>query len=125
MSDVILRGIDVEAILIPALREYLRPQNVQVLRTAPDTLPSKLVTIRRTGGPSLNMVMDQAHLDIIVYGGANPSALTALALDVQAFLSAFTGQGVRRVTVSGPSDVGGPTPRRFMYADAIIRRSPV
>lgn len=111
---------DVEAVLIGRLKMAF--PEAAIYRTAPSTLPSKpVITIRRTGGLERSPYVDQAHMDIHVYAATDVAA-TALALRVQAYLNAQSGDSIMKITTSGPADLGGTTPRRFMYCDAILRR---
>lgn len=110
---------DVELLLIARLRTAF--PGLPISRTAPAVLPAQMVTLRRTGGLQRNDMVDQAHLDIMVYG-ATPT-INDLALRVQACLNAQRDEPIRSVTASGPADLGGDSPRRYMYADVNMRRS--
>lgn len=120
----VLKAIDVELFLLGKLRaafpgvEFARSAR---LDPASQDLPPRLITLRRLGGPELNPIVDQAHIDIIVYAPTDLE-VNDLALKVQAFLSVINEGAVCKVSVSGPSDLGGPTPRRYMYADVRLAR---
>lgn len=111
---------DIEAILIARLIAGF--PEAAVHRVAPATLRTDkpTITIRRTGGLERNKFVDQAHLDIHVYG--TETGVNSLALRVQAYLNAQSGDSILKVTTSGPADLGGTPPRRFMYCDALMRR---
>ena len=115
----VLKAIDVELFLLDKLRAAF--PGVKFARSAPPTIPPRLITLRRLGGPELNPIVDQAHIDIIVYAPTDLE-VNDLALKVQAFLSVINEGAVCSVSVSGPSDLGGATPRRYMYADVRLAR---
>lgn len=117
---VVLQAADIERVLIDKLRATF--PGISFGRVAPPAMPARLVTLSRLGGPELNPLIDQAHIDIMVYAPTDAEA-TNLALRVQAVLSAMNEGPVCKASVSGPSSIAGSTPRRYMYADVRIVRS--
>lgn len=111
---------DVDVILVSLLAGAFPA--AAIYRTAPSTFPDKpVITVRRTGGVQRNKYVDQARVDVHVYG--KDETVTELALAVQAFLNALHTGPILSAVASGPADLGGAPPRRFMYCDILIRRS--
>ena len=121
---------DVELHFTTYLRTALagRPESyaagVSVARTAPPTMPARLVTIRRDGGPQLDVVRESARLTVNVWHDSQQGC-TDLARLVRALLWAAPNDGpVLRVDLnSGPSQVpeSNDKPHLVMVFDAIIR----
>ena len=107
-----------------AARAESYASGVNVARTAPATLPARLVTIRRDGGPQLDQVRENARLTVNVWHDSQQGA-TDLARLVRALLWASpTGDPVLRVVMnSGPSQVpeDNGKPHLVMTFDAIVR----
>lgn len=107
-----------------AARSEPYASGVKVDRIAPTTLPARLVTIRRDGGPQLDQVREQARLTVNVWHETQQGA-TDLARLVRALLWASpNGDPVLRVSLnSGPSNVPEENgrPHLVMTFDAVIR----
>lgn len=111
---------DIDALLVSLLASAFPA--AAIYRVAPSTFPSEpVITIRRTGGLQRNAYVDQARVDVHVYG--SDATVNTLALRVQAFLNALHTGPILAAVASGPADLGGTPPRRFMYCDVLIRRS--
>ena len=121
---------DVELWACSWLRSKLsaRPEayttGVVVSNTVPTTRPTRLVTVRRDGGPKVNPLTEAARLGVNVWAATEADA-TNLARLTRAILSGAAGQGpVRRVTeTSGPSPIPDVVPRRYFVVELTITGS--
>lgn len=121
---------DVELFLCGWMRAKLtaRPEayttGVVVDHVVPTTRPTRLVTVRRDGGPKVNPLLEVARVGVNVYA-ATEQDVTDLARLTRAILSGAAGQGpVRRVTeTSGPSPIPDVVPRRYFVAELLIHGS--
>lgn len=121
---------DVELFFTGYLRTQLAARaepyaaTVKVDRTAPTTMPARLVTIRRDGGGELDRVRESARLTVNVWHETYQQC-SDLSRLVRALLKASpNGDPVLRVDVnSGPSLVpeGNGKPHIVMTFDAWIR----
>jgi hypothetical protein len=84
--------------------------------------PARMVTVRRDGGPRLDVVREAARLGVNVWGKTEQEA-SDLARLVRALLwSAPDGDPVCKVTeTSGPSPIPDVQPRRYMTFELVVR----
>lgn len=87
----------------------------------PDT-PARMVTVRRDGGPRLDVVRDQARIAVNVWA-ATEQDCNDLARMVAALVWAMPdGDPVLRVDqTSGPQTVPDDRPHKYMTFDLLIR----
>jgi hypothetical protein len=121
---------DVELAVLGALRTALAARSepyatgVTAGRTAPATLPNRLVTVRRDGGPRLDVTREEARLTVNVWH-TSVEDCSALARLVRALLWALPdGAPVCRVRESGGPAVvpeANGRPHIAMTFDAIVR----
>lgn len=99
---------------------------VKVDHKVPSPIPTRLVQVRRDGGPQLNPVLEVARLTVNVWA-ATEKDVTDLTSLVRALLAAAPGDGaVKRVAnTSGPSPVPDSTPRRTFVVELTIRRGSI
>lgn len=95
----------------PLLRGHLLPLvDVPVVTATPETLPAAYVLLRRTGGPRIGLVIDQAMLTVECWAHTLPAA-SDLARLVRAHVSATPGRlaGISRAQeFSGPAVLPAP-----------------
>lgn len=99
-------------------------EGVKVDIKVPNPRPTRLVQIRRDGGPKVNALTEAARLGINVWA-ATEADVTDLARLVRAVLSGAAGQGpVRRVTeTTGPSPIPDVVPRRYFTVELLVHGS--
>jgi hypothetical protein len=105
-----------------ALRSEPYAQNVTVGKKVPATMPDRLVTFRRDGGPA-SAWTDHPRLGINVWAKTDAD-VDNLARLVVALLPTLVGPQVDSVHVmSGPTDVTdvSGTPQRYITAEAATR----
>jgi hypothetical protein len=107
-----------------AARAESYASGVTVGTTVPTTIPARLVTVRRDGGPRVNMRQEVARLGVNVWA-ATEQDVTDLTRLVRALFSAAVGNGsVRKVTeLSGPSPIADTKPRRYFVVELTIAGS--
>ena len=107
-----------------ALRAEAYATGVTVGTTVPTTIPARLVTVRRDGGPKVNMRQEVARLGVNVWA-ATEQDVTDLTRLVRALFSAAVGNGsVRKVSeLSGPSPIADTKPRRYFVVELTIAGS--
>jgi hypothetical protein len=123
---------DVEAWCASYLRDELaaRPEgfaeNVYVSTQVPSPRLTRMVILRRDGGPRTSVVTERARLGIRVWGESDEVAQDLTQL-VRAILGASAGNGpVRRVDeISGPSYIVEESgqPFRYLVLELITRGS--
>lgn len=121
---------DVELWATGYLRSALasRPEpyaaSVFVGTTVPSTRRDRMVTVRRDGGPRLDVAREAARLGVNVWGSTEQEA-SDLARLVRALLwAAPDGDPVCKVTeLSGPSPIADESgqPRRYATFELIVR----
>jgi hypothetical protein len=120
---------DVEAWAVAYLSAGLtaRPEpyaaGVRVSISVPTTMPPRLVTVRRDGGPQTSVVTEVARLGINVWATSDAD-VTGLTQLVRALLTASPGNGpVRRATSTGQSSLPDEPPhrRRYFTAELTLR----
>jgi hypothetical protein len=111
-----------------ALRAEPYAQNVYVATETPNPRRSRMVIIRRDGGPRLDVVREQARLGVQVWGpetATGDEEVADLTQLVRALFAASPGEGpVRKAT-----ETGGPLspletsvqPLRFFTVELIVR----
>jgi len=106
------------------LRAETYATGVTVGTTVPTTIPARLVTVRRDGGPKVNVRQEVARLGINVWASTEQDA-TDLTRLVRALFSAAVGNGsVKKVTeISGPSPIPDTKPRRYFVVELTITGS--
>lgn len=84
--------------------------------------PARMVTVRRDGGPRVDLVHSLARLGINVWAATEKDAADLAGLVEGLVLSVRTTGPVEAVgSSSGPSPVEDSTPRRFFTVEAITR----
>lgn len=119
---------DVELFLTGWLRAALAVRTeafkagVVVSNAVPTTRPARLVTIRRDGGPRLDVARESARIGVNVYAATEQDASNLTRL-VRALLWACSdGAPICRVVeLSGPSPVADVVPRRYLTFELIVR----
>jgi len=107
-----------------ALRAEAYATGVTVGTTVPTTIPARLVTIRRDGGPRVNMRQEVARLGVNVWAATEQDAAD-LARLVRALFAAAVGNGsVKKVAeIAGPSPIADTKPRRYFVVELTITGS--
>lgn len=125
---------DIELTLTGILRAALAARSepvaagVYIGNQLPSTMPDKAVTIRRDGGPQLDLVRDSARVGINVYGQSVKQTNDLAAL-VRALLYAnqHTAPLLRVDRLTGPSPVNGPgeKPQVYLTGEVVVRGAPI
>lgn len=108
-----------------ALRVEPYTTGVKVGVTVPNPRPTRLVTVRRDGGPRLDVVRESARIGVNVWAGTEQDA-SDLARLVRALLWAMPdGKPVTKVTeLSGPSPVAEDSgARRYLTFELLVKGS--
>jgi len=121
---------DSELWLVGYLRGALaaRPEpyaaGVKVGTAVPNPRITRMVVVRRDGGPKINLRQEVARFGINVWGGTEQE-VTDLARLTRALLAASVGVGpVRKVVESsGPSPIADAQPRRYLVVEFTITGS--
>lgn len=97
---------------------------VFVGQSVPNPRETRMVTVRRDGGPRLDVVREAARIGVNVWA-ATELDVSDLARLVRALLwSAPDGAPVCKVTeLSGPSPIPDVAPRRYMSFELIVKGS--
>lgn len=97
---------------------------VYVGTAVPSTRRDRMVTVRRDGGPRLDVIREAARLGVNVWGKTEQE-VSDLARLVRALLwAAPDGKPVTKVTeLSGPSPIPDVQPRRFLTFELVVRGS--
>jgi len=105
-----------------AARTELFKVGVVVASAVPTNRPARLVTIRRDGGPRIDVARESARIGVNVYAATEQDA-AALAGLVRALLWACPDGApiCRAVELSGPSPVADVVPRRYMTFELVVR----
>lgn len=119
---------DVELLLTGWLRTALAARTepfkagVVVANAVPTNRPARLVTIRRDGGPRLDVARESARVGVNVYA-ATEQDVSNLAGLVRALLWACPDGApiCRAVELSGPSPIPDVVPRRYQTFEFIVR----
>jgi hypothetical protein len=78
-----------------------------VVPRVPNPRPASMVLVRRTGGPRLNQVADNAQLTVEAWADSDEDAHD-LAQEARGYLFALRGQVVNGVACYRVTDVAGP-----------------
>lgn len=97
---------------------------VKVGVKVPKQRPGRFVTVRRDGGPRLDVVREAARLGVNVWALTEKDASDLAAL-VRALLGASAGEGpvLRARELSGPSPIADESgqPRMFLVVELTVR----
>lgn len=119
---------DVELLLTTYLRTALNARTepyvigVKISNKTPNPLPTRLVTIRRDGGPRLDVAREAARVGVNVWA-ATEQDVSDLARLVRALIWACpTGSPICKVTeLSGPSPIADVAPKRYLTYELVVK----
>jgi len=119
---------DVELILTGFLRTALNARTepyvtgVKVDHVTPNPRPVRLVTVRRDGGPRLDVAREAARVGVNVWA-ATEQDVSDLARLVRALIWAVPdGSPICKVTeLSGPSPIADVAPRRYLTYELVVK----
>lgn len=107
-------------------REETYAQGVKVGVEVPNPRPARFVTVRRDGGPRLDVIREAARLSVNVWASTTKDASDLAAL-VRAILGASAGEGpiLRARELSGPSPIADESKqsRMFLVVELTVRGS--
>jgi hypothetical protein len=119
---------DATALVVDHLRSKLASDpgpTTPVMQKVPTSRPSRFVTVIRTGGPRLNLVVDGAQITVDSWGRNDEEAADLAQLSrahVNAMRgTAVAGHAVYQVTeVGGPADLPDPASNQSRYRQSFI-----